>query len=166
MAKSTRSRNSRSLETRENTTRVPVGDWKSKLDVAGKDPNFVYRWVDDNKGNMWEFENGGYEVVKSEEVNASPNLVHDFPDKGGSVICRPNGGSDGGHLYLMKIKKEWYDEDQQAKEDRRLKTERTMSRKRNVHDRSYDIDASGDDGYYGQIEFGTPSSGIRPRAQD
>lgn len=107
--------------------RIPVGSARDILTVANKDPNYFYRWVlDDPKrpGRLQRFLSGGYEVVTDEE-EVGQKTVDRSNKKLGSAITRPDGGST---LVLMRILKEWYDEDQAAKQDKITSLESTMNR--------------------------------------
>lgn len=92
--------------------RVPVGGHRNILTVADKDPNFVYRWVLDSPGRIDMFKQGGYEVVV-DNVEVGDATV-DRPHKLGSAITMVRGSAT---LVLMRIPREWYDEDQKAKQD-------------------------------------------------
>ena len=117
-------------------TRIPVGAARDILTVQGKDPNYEYRWVlDDPKrpGRLQRFKDGGYEVVT--DTNEVGQNTVDRGKKLGSAITRPDGGNT---LVLMRILKEWYDEDQAAKEEKIAALEATMV-----------ADVKGDGGYGG-----------------
>jgi len=92
--------------------RIPVGGPRNILTVAQKDPNYSYRWVNDTPGRIAAFKEGGYEVV-TDDNEVGDNTV-DRGSKLGSAITK----SVGGHTtaVLMRIPKEWYDEDQAAKQ--------------------------------------------------
>ena len=105
-------------------TRTPVGAARDILTVYGQDPNYVYRWVlDDPKrpGRIQRFKEGGYEIVT--DTNEVGQNTVDRGKKLGSAITRPDGGST---LVLMRILKEWYDEDQVAKAEKIADLEATM----------------------------------------
>lgn len=107
-----------SKESRKRPERVPVGGFRDKLTVQGRDPNFVYRWVldmDATGSRVLNFLQGGYEFVKGDEVIIGETYVFASPDYG-SIIRRP-GNKQGDYLYLMKIRKEYYEEDAKAKQD-------------------------------------------------
>lgn len=104
--------------------RIPVGAARDILTVQGQDPNYAYRWVlDDPKrpGRLQRFRDGGWEVV-TDSNEIGQNTV-DRGKKLGSAITRPDGGNT---LVLMRILKEWYDEDQAAKADKIDALEETM----------------------------------------
>ena len=96
----------------ERPKRVPVGGPRNILTVAQKDPNFVYRWVNDVPGRIAAFKEGGYEVVTSD--NEVGDKTVDRGSKLGSAITKSVGGQIT--AVLMRIPKEWYDEDQAAKQ--------------------------------------------------
>ena len=97
---------------RERAKRTPVGGTRDILTVNGKSPDHVYRWVKDSPGRIQRFRDGGYEVV-TEDLEVGQNTV-DRSSKVGSAITKHGGGLDT--LVLMRIPKEWYDEDQAAKQ--------------------------------------------------
>ena len=104
--------------------RIPVGAARDILTVQGQDPNYVYRWVlDDPKrpGRLQRFKDGGYEIVT--DVSETGDKSVDRGKKLGSAITRPDGSST---LVLMRISKEWYDEDQALKADKISDLEETM----------------------------------------
>lgn len=122
--------------------RVPVGAARDILTVQRQDPNYVYRWVlDDPKrpGRLQRFLDGGYEVV-TDAHEVGQNTVDRAKKPLGSAITRPDGGST---LVLMRILKEWYDEDQAAKADKISDLEKTMI-----------ADESASDGRYGGMTVG------------
>jgi len=81
--------------------------------IAGdKDPNYVYRFVNDTGSRVSNFQAAGYEVVQDSELVVGDSRVFDPSDIGTGKKVTSN---DGTVSYLMRIKKEWYDEDQRAK---------------------------------------------------
>ena len=81
--------------------------------IAGdKDANFVYRFVNDTGSRIANFQAAGYELVTSDDLIVGDNRVFDASDLGSAKRVISN---DGTTSYLMKIKKEWYDEDQATK---------------------------------------------------
>lgn len=77
-----------------------------------KDPNFVYRFVNDTGSRIANFKSAGYEFVEDSELIVGDSRVFDPSDIGTAKSVTSN---DGTKSYLMRIKKEWYDEDQAAK---------------------------------------------------
>lgn len=99
---------------RERRKRTPVAGARDVLTVNGKDPNYHYRWVVDSPGRVQRFQDGGWDVV-SEDHEIGQATV-DKSTKVGSAITKASG--DGRTLVLMRILKEWFNEDQEAKNQR------------------------------------------------
>ena len=82
--------------------------------IAGdKDPNYAYRFVNDTGSRVANFQSAGYEIVRDENLVVGDNRVFDpsASETGKKVIS-----NDGTVSYLMRIKKEWHEEDQAAKQ--------------------------------------------------
>lgn len=128
--------------------RVPVSGLRDIMTVDNKDPSFTYRWVvdsDERGQKIMRYQKGGYSLVSADEVIVGqPNVYKS--EHFGSIVRLPSG--NGNYSYLMKIKKEWYDEDQEAKEDNIRSLEESMSRK---HTRSDEADD--DLGQYGSVRI-------------
>jgi hypothetical protein len=90
--------------------RIPVSGPRDILTVAEKDPNYVYRWVKDLPGRIQRFRDAGYEIV-NHETQVGQRTV-DSASRLGTAVTRLDGTNT---LVLMRIPKEWYDEDQTAK---------------------------------------------------
>ena len=109
-------------------TRTPISGGRDILAVQNQDPNYVYRWVNDISGRIERFKAAGYEPVTA-DVEVGTKAV-DRNSKLGSVITRSVGGTIT--AVLMRIPKEWYDEDQAAKQaqidesDRMLRSEQDV----------------------------------------
>ena len=95
--------------------RIPVSGARNILTVAGKDPNYEYRWVNDSEAGMRieRFKEGGWELVNKDAGTKVGDKVVDQGSIVGSVVTRYVG--QGTTSVLMRIPKEWYDEDQAAK---------------------------------------------------
>lgn len=91
--------------------RVPVSGPRDILTVYGKDPNFEYRFVNDQNNRIQRFLKGGWEIVTDDLEVGAPRVG--VPESEGSPI-KVSVGSNV-QAYLMRIKKEYYDEDQQKK---------------------------------------------------
>lgn len=101
----------------ERSERLPLGIKRSKLAVHDQDPAFVYRWINDEAGRLHDAEKGGYEFATDAKVGQG-----DVANRNASVgdrVSRIVGKNASGQpitAYLMRIKKEWYDADQKAKQ--------------------------------------------------
>ena len=81
--------------------------------IAGdKNPEFEYRFVNDTGSRIQNFKAAGYEFVTGDDLIVGDNRVSDATDLGSAKRVISN---DGTTSYLMRIKKEWYEEDQASK---------------------------------------------------
>jgi len=92
-------------------TRTPVSQ-RNILTVKGKDPNYEYRIVNDVEDRVTQFTDAGYEFVQDDTVQ-----VGDIRAATGTNIGSKKQLSvgQGTKAFVMRIKKEWFDEDQRAK---------------------------------------------------
>jgi DNA-binding PadR family transcriptional regulator len=127
--------------------RTPVSGARDILTILqGKDPNYVYRFVKDvaeNGARVLRFLEGGYSLVRydEEDIVVGENHVFKSTDNGSIIVVKEGAG----YNYLMKIRRDWYEEDQQAKENNIKKYEGHMKRRRETET---------DDGMYGKPEIG------------
>lgn len=101
--------------------RTPVGGRRDILTVAGKDPNYVYRWFNDEGDRIIQALNGGYHVVTNEgdEIHEIGDLKASDTEGVGTPIVKSVGKDAYGnpmYAYLMRIPREWYEEDQAEKQ--------------------------------------------------
>lgn len=127
--------------------RVPINGFRDKLSVEGCDPNYVYRWVlDSSEGGqrIMQCSAASYEFVTSDQgVTVGQGSVYKS-DNVGSIIRTPGGNGD--FLYLMRIPKEFHDEDKMAKEKKINDIEDGMKRSTGK--------SVGADDLYGSVEIG------------
>lgn len=110
--------------TRERKKRIPIGS-RSRLAVEGKDEkNFMYRLVNDQNDRLAMFQDAGYEFVPIEEASVAAQRLAQGTEPGTNVSVDVGGGKKA---YLMKIPKEFYEEDQRAKEASILAVEQTIT---------------------------------------
>jgi hypothetical protein len=93
-------------------TRTPLGA-RSRLAVKGREPGFHYRIVNDVEGRIQDFIDAGYEVVSDDGVTVGDKRIANPTQEGSPVKVHVGGGNQA---YLMRIKDEWYSEDQSAKQ--------------------------------------------------
>lgn len=103
--------------TRELTPKSPSGRVKrtpitvrNRLSLKERDPNFHYRIVNDVDGRIDQFVENGWEVVKDAKVG---DKRVDNSTGVGSVPTVSVG--QGTKAVVLRIKREWYEEDQKAK---------------------------------------------------
>ncbi len=105
------------------TKRTPINGQRSILNVKGKDPEYSYRIVNDVDDRINEFLERGYEIVTEESVVVGDKRVAK-PTQSGSAVELSVG--QGTKAFLMRIKKEWYDEDQAVKQAKVSEIENQM----------------------------------------
>lgn len=91
--------------------RTPIGT-RNVLTVKGKDPNYVYRHVNDIDDRVQMFQEAGYELVQDESVQVGDKRVNAASSLGSAKAVSVGQGTKA---YLMRIKREWYEEDQAKK---------------------------------------------------
>jgi len=114
------------------TDRIPMSGTRDKLAVRGKKDGYVYRIVNDTPGRVQEAQLAGYEVVVGEDITFGHRHVDSASGKGGSVATTPVGGGTDG--ILMRIRKDWYEEDKKARHDAIDESEKQM--RRNLNNKS------------------------------
>lgn len=92
--------------------RKPIGT-RSRLGVTNKNPEYEYRIVTDKDGRVDQFQEAGWELATGNESVGVSRLSQ--PSAEGSVKQVHVGNGDKG--VLMRIPKDWYEEDQKAKAD-------------------------------------------------
>ena len=92
--------------------RIPVSGNRDILSVHGKEKGFVYRWVNDKGNAIAKFKAAGYEPV-THTVTVGQLSVNATDQKGGIISVNVGGSTTA---FLMRIKEEWYKEDQAAKQ--------------------------------------------------
>jgi len=97
---------------RGRTQRVPVGT-RNVLTVAGKDANYEYRVINDSGDRVQEFLDAGYELVENSSVRVGDKRVNSASSEGS--VSQISVGQ-GQKAFVVRIKKEWYEEDQARKQ--------------------------------------------------
>lgn len=105
--------------------RTPINGVRNILTVQGKEPGYEYRVVNDEGDRVAQFESMGYEIVTDQTIKVGDRRVAN-PTKEGSAVQVSVGG--GVKAYVMRIKKEFYDEDQAAKQVRVNEQEADMKK--------------------------------------
>lgn len=93
--------------------RTPVGV-RNVLTVGGKDPAYEYRIVNDTGDRVEQFKSAGYEVVSAKDVTVGDRRVNAASAEGTAASVSVGGGTKA---VVMRIKKEWYEEDQSRKQE-------------------------------------------------
>lgn len=91
--------------------RTPIGT-RNVLTVKGKDPNYEYRIVNDVDDRITQFQEAGYELVSEDSVQVGDKRVNAASSVGSAKHIAVGGGTKA---FVMRIKKDWYEEDQARK---------------------------------------------------
>lgn len=89
-------------------TRIPLTE-KRILDYNARDPNFTYRFVNDEPGRVNRMEMAGWTPVASDDPDAACDPMADRTRKPGSVVTMPVG--NGMEAVLMKKPIDEFNED-------------------------------------------------------
>jgi hypothetical protein len=97
----------KTTETKQRNKRKAFGQPRSKLTIDKQDPAFHYRWILDAPGRLQEALEGDYTFVEPKEVGRDANGEN-------KVFVKGTTNADGSVQlqYLMKIPREFYEEDQ------------------------------------------------------
>lgn len=96
------------------TSRTPISGRRNVLSMRGGDTeNYKYRIVNDVGDRVADFESRGYEIVTDQGIMIGDRRVSNPTTEGSPVKVSVGGGVQA---YLMRQKKEYYDEDQAAKQ--------------------------------------------------
>lgn len=88
---------------------------RQKLQVFGEIPGYHLCYINDVPGNIMQAKDGGYEFVFSKEVEfGNDNVVSRNATEGTGVKVLVGTNEDNSPMfaYLMKIRNEFYEEDQ------------------------------------------------------
>ncbi|MGL5076719.1 MAG: hypothetical protein ACRDBG_12975 [Waterburya sp.] len=100
-------------------------DAQNKLRVQGKDPNYEYRFVNDFEGRIEQLQEQGYEIVDQKNVKVGDKRVEANRGEGSKTHLNVGQGTKA---FLMRIKKEWYQEDQLAKANNIAEQEKAIKK--------------------------------------
>lgn len=109
----------------ERVRRTPINGTRNILTVRGKEPGFEYRIVNDDGDRVSQFQERGYELVTDSSVQVGDRRIANPTQEGSAIEVSVGGGKKA---FLMRIKKEWYDEDQAAKQEYVNETEAGIKR--------------------------------------
>lgn len=118
------------------TRRSPLVN-RGKLHVSRKDPEYEYRYVNDEGDKIADKVERGWEpVLKSETVVGDKRVDNASPEGALATISVGQGMKS----VLMKIRKDWYEEDQ-------------MIKQREIDRVEASTKADALDGHYGKVEI-------------
>lgn len=117
--------------------RISLNQQRNTLTFDNRDTNYVYRVFNDVDNRLQKAEIAGYEYVRDDEQLGDPTADSASPLT--SVVSKPVGGGKTG--VLMRIKKEWYQEDQKEKQRSLDELESSLLKK------------ADEDGHYGKLKI-------------
>lgn len=124
--------------------RVPMhGNFRDILTVTGTDPAYEYRWVsdvDERGSRIFKFNQAGWHFAPKDGLGIGEHSVYRSASLDSDIVRKP-AGKDGRYLYLMRIEREYYEEDQAAKDQIVLDRKRDLLRQKDAP------------GFYGKIEI-------------
>jgi hypothetical protein len=130
------------------TVSTPLATRPKRTPVSGRNKltaptrkGYKRRFVNDEEDRIKVFEEGGWQIVRGDVPVGDKSVSRE--NTMGSPVMKHVGS--GKNAYLMEIKKEWYDEDQDAKQAKIQQTVNEMVKRR-------------EDGQYGNIEVTDPGS--------
>ena len=132
------------------TRRKAFNGTEGKLIVNGNIDGYHLHILNDSPGRIDQALQSGYEFVLQEEIDGvGMNVVSRNTDIGDKVRFLVGHAEDGGPLYayLMKIKQEWYEEDQREAESRNQRIDEAIRK-----GKTPGVDSQG---------FYTPKEGIK-----
>ena len=91
--------------------RTPVA-YRNRLTVSNKDANFEYRIVNDVDDRIENFKDRGWEVVPAKDTKVGDRRADNASPTGSASEISVGNGTKA---IVMRIPKDWYDEDQKAK---------------------------------------------------
>ncbi len=92
--------------------RTPLGR-RNALTVSGKDPSCVYRIVNDTGDRIHRFLEAGYEIEEASAVVVGDARIGKVSPPGSKAEVSVGQGQKA---FVMKQKREYYEEDQAAKQ--------------------------------------------------
>lgn len=128
-------------KTRQEMKRKPAGMPRQKLTVHGTDNNKRQYWA--KPSQFKELEEAGYTFV----TNHGTKTGDEDKDHLGSRVTVPASRSDDEKLYLMEISKDWYKENQGAKQAQITEQEREMFNRGDT-ETEYKVKGSRKEGHY------------------
>lgn len=120
--------------------RVPLHEQRrNRLTILDRDPAYMYRIVNDTENRVASLKLAGYEIVEKVHEIGDPNVIDNNTTLGSGTRVSVGGGIQG---VLMRIPKELYEEDQEAKQKAIDRTEAELIKRPN-----------GADGAYGEVSI-------------
>jgi hypothetical protein len=105
--------------------RTPIGQ-RQVLSVTGKEPGFQYRFVNDTSERVQTFLDNGWELVEQKDIRIGDKRVGNPSPEGTAAKAHVGQGQ---YAYVLRIRDDWYTEDQAEKQRYVDATEAAMKEK-------------------------------------
>ena len=105
------------IDNKRQARRAPISGPRNVLTVAGVDNEmYEHRIVNDDGDRVKMFQARGWEIVQDTDdtITVGDRRLGVPSNEGSPVVVSVGGGKRG---VLMRIPREWFEEDQQAKQD-------------------------------------------------
>ncbi|HMU97865.1 MAG TPA: hypothetical protein PKA15_03685 [Chitinophagales bacterium] len=93
--------------------RTPINGTRNILTIRGQEPGYRYRIVNDDGDRIPMLQEQGYELVQDASITVGDRRIANPTKEGSPVQVSVGGGKKG---FVMRIKEEWYQEDQKTKQ--------------------------------------------------
>jgi hypothetical protein len=93
--------------------RTPINGTRNILTIRGQEPGYRYRIVNDDGDRIPMLQEQGYELVQDASITVGDRRIANPTKEGSPVQVSVGGGQKG---FVMRIKEEWYQEDQKTKQ--------------------------------------------------
>lgn len=123
----------------QRTRRTPINGTRNRLTVRGQEEGFLYRIVNDLDDRVQSLQEIGYEIVTDKNVTVGDKRIANPTQEGGPIKVSVGQGVQA---YVMRQKKEFYDEDQRTKANAVDELEGQMKREATK------------EGFYGKLKIG------------
>lgn len=121
--------------------RASINGTRQILAVQGKEPGYVYRIVNDIGDRVASMQEQGYEIVTDKSIKVGDRRVA-VPTAEGSPVQVTVSQTSGTKGIVMRIREDWYKEDQETKLQRVNELEAQTQRAENVPGRYGEIKLS------------------------
>lgn len=91
---------------------------------SAKDPNFVHRWVNAREGRIKSMYEDDWDVVSITQLNGGDDPGKNLSE--GTNVSRVGNQTTGEGMVLLRKPKEFYEEDQKAKQAKLDELDKTM----------------------------------------
>ena len=94
------------------TRRTPL-EGRNILTVSGKEEGYVYRFVNDTGDRVQAFLDNGWEKVPAKNVRVGDKRLGVAGTEGSDAMASVGQGTKA---YVLRIREDWFEEDQAAKQ--------------------------------------------------